>query len=113
MSVDVKVALLGLLNAALMAAGSVFQKVHGIRTGSVATPSAWLLAALVCFTPTFFIGNLAYAIGGRISIFVPMSAAMYILVTVAGKIVFGEALATTQVLGCAFILAGVALIARA
>jgi drug/metabolite transporter (DMT)-like permease len=112
LSLDAKVALLGLLNAVLMTGGTFFQKLNSVRAGNPVW-SGWLVAACICFFPTFWIANFTYAIGGRVSVFVPMSAAMYVLVTIIGRLAFGESVGSSQVFGCLLIVAGVALIARA
>ena len=111
LSVDTKVVLLGILNALLITTGVVFQK-FATRGGSV-LGNAWTIAALAAYLPTFFIGNLAFAIGGRASVFVPVTALTYVLVTIAGKLLFGESVGAPNVAGIALIVAGVAFIARA
>jgi drug/metabolite transporter (DMT)-like permease len=110
LGLDAKVVLLALVTAALTTAGLSLQKVNEVRGGGLL--SGWLVLAVVCFLPTFFITNLAFAIGGRISLYVPVTAAQYVLTLLAGRYLFHEAIAWDKWLGCALILAGVAAIAR-
>jgi drug/metabolite transporter (DMT)-like permease len=109
-AVQAKVVLLALANAGLMTAGIFFQKLNGARGGNVFV-SRWLVLSVICYLPTFFLGNLAFAIGGKMSVFIPVSAVMYVLVIAVGRWAFGEPIALVQVGGCLLVLVGVALIA--
>ena len=111
MSVDTKVVLLALLDAILIAAGVFFQKLNGTRAASV-WASPLLLVSFLCFAPTFFLANIAYAMGGRVSLFVPVTAVCYVMILAVGRFIFGEAIGPPQLFGCLLILAGVALTAR-
>lgn len=111
LSLDAQVALLGLANAVMMTAGSFFQKLNGTRAGGLLL-SGWIVAATLCFLPTFFIGNLVFLRGGRISVFIPMSAATYVLTLIVARLYFREVVGGGQMLGCLLIVAGVVLIAR-
>jgi drug/metabolite transporter (DMT)-like permease len=111
LSLDAQVALFGLFNAVLMTAGGFFQKLNGTRGGGLLL-SGWVVVATLCYLPTFFIGNLVFSWGGRISVFVPMSAATYVLTLVVARLYFREAVGLGQVAGCLLVVAGVALIAR-
>lgn len=110
-ALHVKVLLLAVLNAVLVTAGASFQKLNAVRSSNVVV-SGWLIAAAACLVPTFFIGNVAFAIGGRMSHFVPVTAVTYVLSLVVGKVAFCEDVGTDKVVGCLLIVAGVALIAR-
>jgi uncharacterized membrane protein len=108
---DTKVALLGLLTAALMAAGTFFQKLNGVRAGNPFV-SGWLVASTVCFLPTFVIANKVFLMGGRMSLFVPATAATYVFSMLVGRFYFGEEVSYVRWVGCALIMVGVAIIAR-
>ncbi len=110
-TLDTKVVLLGLLSAALTAAGIFFQKLNGVRAGNPFV-SGWLLLATLCFFPTFIITNKVFLMGGRMSLFVPMTAAAYVLSMLVGRFYFGEPVSWDKWLGCALILFGVATVAR-
>jgi uncharacterized membrane protein len=112
LSLHAKVVLFGLTNAILMTAGNFFQKLNGVRAGGLLL-SGWVVVATLCYVPTFFIGNLVFLRGGRISLFIPMSAATYVFALVLGRLYFREVVTSSQVVGCFMILVGVALIARA
>jgi hypothetical protein len=109
--VDATVVLLGLLSAACTAAGIFFQKLNGVRGGN-AFFSGWLLLAVICFFPTFIVANKVFVMGGRMSVFVPVTATMYVLSMLLGRFYFGEAVSWGSWIGCALIVAGVAAIAR-
>ncbi len=106
-----KVILLGLCSASLTAAGIFFQKVNGVRSGNLFI-SGWLILATICFFPTFIITNKVFLMGGRMSLFVPMTAAAYVLSMLLGRFYFGEAVSWDKWFGCALIIAGVGTIAR-
>src|ERR1700722_10852762 len=106
-----KVALLALTVAALTAAGTFFQKLNGVRVGN-AFLSGWLVLATLCFFPTFIITNKAFLMGWKISVFVPLTAATYVISMVAGRFYFREAVSWDKWVGCALIIAGVGAIAR-
>jgi uncharacterized membrane protein len=111
LSLDTKVVLFGLLTATLTATGTFFQKMNGIRAGHPVL-SGWLILATMCFFPTFVITNKVFVMGGRMSLFVPLTALTYVMSTMTGRFVFGEALGWDKWLGCALIVLGVAAIAR-
>ena len=111
LAVDTKVALLALATATLTTGGLFFQKLNEVRAGGVLL-SGWLVLSLICFLPTFFITNLAFQLGGRMSLYVPVTAAQYALTMLAGRYYFNEEVAWDKWLGCALILAGVGAIAR-
>jgi drug/metabolite transporter (DMT)-like permease len=108
---DTKVALLGLCTAALMAAGTFFQKLNGVRGGNVFV-SGWLALSVICFLPTFPIANKVFLMGGRMSLFVPATAATYVFSMLVGRFYFGEEVSLNRWLGCALIMLGVGAIAR-
>jgi drug/metabolite transporter (DMT)-like permease len=110
-STDTKVVALGVFNAVLMAAGTFFQKLNGVREGHIMI-SPWIVLATLCYMPTFFIGNWVYQMGGRLSVFVPLTALTYVLTLALGRFFFKESVNLTQVAGCVLILGGVALISR-
>ena len=110
-SLDSKVILLGLATAALTAAGVFFQKVNGIRGGN-AIMSPWLALACVCFFPTFYIANRVFLTGGKMSLYVLATAATYVFSIGIGKVCFGEAVSVGRWVGCALIVAGIAVTAR-
>lgn len=110
-TLDMKVILLGLCSASLTAAGIFFQKVNGVRSGNLFI-SGWLILATICFFPTFIITNKVFLMGGRMSLFVPMTAAAYVLSMLLGRFYFGEAVSWDKWFGCALIIAGVGTIAR-
>jgi drug/metabolite transporter (DMT)-like permease len=110
LGLDAKVVLLALATATLTTGGLFFQKLNEVRSGGLI--SGWLALSLVCFLPTFFITNLAFQIGGRMSLYVPVTAAQYVLTLVAGRYFFHEPVAWDKWLGCALILVGVGAIAR-
>jgi uncharacterized membrane protein len=108
--VDATVVLLALLSAACTVAGIFFQNLNGVRGGN-AFVSGWLLLAVICFFPTFIIANKVFVMGGRMSIFVPVTASMYVLSMLIGRFYFGETVSWGSWIGCALIVAGVAAIA--
>jgi drug/metabolite transporter (DMT)-like permease len=111
LSVDLKVVLLAFATAALTTGGLFFQKLNEVRSGGHLF-TGWLVLSLICFIPTFFITNLAFQMGGRMSLYVPVTAAQYALTILAGRFYFNEAVGWDKWAGCALILAGVAAIAR-
>jgi drug/metabolite transporter (DMT)-like permease len=111
LSLDMRVVLLGLLTAILTAAGVFFQKVNGVRAGN-AFVSGWLALAVVCFFPTFIIGNKVFLMGGKMSLYVPVTALTYVLSLLGGRYYFGETVSYGRWLGCALVLAGIGAIAR-
>ena len=108
---DTRVVLLGVLIAALTAAGTFFQKLNGVRVGNVWL-SGWLVLATICFFPTFVITNKVFLMGGKVSVFVPATAATYVFSMLVGRFYFGEDVSYARWCGCALIMAGVATIAR-
>jgi drug/metabolite transporter (DMT)-like permease len=111
LSLNAKVALLALAVAGLTAAGVFFQKLNGIRVGNVFI-SGWLILATLCFFPTFVITNKVFLMGGKVSVFVPLTAATYVFSILIGRFYFREAVSPVRWTGCALIIAGVAAIAR-
>lgn len=111
LSLNAKVALLALAVAGLTAAGVFFQKLNGIRVGNVFL-SGWLILATLCFFPTFVITNKVFLMGGKVSVFVPLTAATYVFSILIGRFYFREAVSSVRWTGCALIIAGVAAIAR-
>jgi drug/metabolite transporter (DMT)-like permease len=110
-TLDTKVALLGLGTAALTATGIFFQKLNAVRMGNPLL-SGWLLLAILAFFPTFIIANKVFLMGGRMSLFVPATAATYVLSIVAGHFYFREQVSLAMWLGCALIVAGVVVVAQ-
>lgn len=110
-TLNTKVILLALTVAGLTAGGTFFQKLNGVRVGNLFV-SGWLLLATVCFFPTFLITNKVFLMGGKMSVFVPLTAATYVLSMLAGRFYFREAVSWDKWLGCALIIAGVGTIAR-
>jgi uncharacterized membrane protein len=110
LTLDTKVVLLALCTAALTAAGVVFQKVNGLREGNVFL-SGWLVLATACFFPTFLISNKVFLMGGKMSLYVPVTALTYVLSMLVGRFYFGEGISWGRWLGCALILAGIGAIA--
>ncbi len=111
LSLDTKVVLLGLATALLTAGGLFFQKLNGVRGGNLYV-SVWLVLALACLVPNFFVANKVFLMGGRMSLYVPVTAASYLLSMLAGRLCFGEAISTTRWLGGVLVMVGVAAIAR-
>src|SRR5579883_1697194 len=105
LSLDSKVLLLGLLTAALTAAGVFFQKVNGLRGGN-AFMSPWLALACACFFPTFYIANRVFLMGGKMSLYVLATAATYVFSIGIGRLYFGESVSTGRWVGCALIVLG-------
>jgi drug/metabolite transporter (DMT)-like permease len=108
---DAKVVLLGLCTAALTAAGTFFQKLNGVRIGNPFL-SGWLVLAATCFFPTFIITNKVFLAGGKMSLFVPATAAAYAFSMLVGRFYFGEEVSYNRWFGCALIVAGVGVVAR-
>lgn len=108
---DTGVVLWGLITAALTSAGIFFQKLNGVRSGNPLV-SGWLLLAVICFFPTFVIANKVFLLGGRMSLFVPVTAANYVFSMVISRYCFGEEVSYARWFGCALIIAGVTTIAR-
>jgi len=108
---DVNVVLLGLSTAALTAAGTFFQKLNGVRVGN-AFLSGWLVLAATCFFPTFVITNKVFLAGGKMSLFVPATAAAYVFSMLVGRFYFSEEVSYNRWFGCALIVAGVGIVAR-
>jgi drug/metabolite transporter (DMT)-like permease len=111
LTLETKVALLGLCTAALTALGLFFQKLNGVRGGNVLV-SWWLLLAVISFFPTFLIGNKVFLMGGKMSLYVPATAMTYVFSMLLGRLYFGETVSQPRWIGCALIIAGVAVIAR-
>ncbi len=111
LALDTKVVLLALTVATLTAAGNFFQKLNGVREGNVFV-SVWLILATACFFPTFIITNAVFLMGGRMSLFVPLTAMAYVFSMLLGRFYFGEVVPWGRWIGCALILAGVGAIAR-
>jgi len=108
---DANVVLLGLSTAALTAAGTFFQKLNGVRVGN-AFLSGWLVLAATCFFPTFVITNKVFLAGGKMSLFVPATAAAYVFSMLVGRFYFSEEVSYNRWFGCALIVAGVGIVAR-
>jgi drug/metabolite transporter (DMT)-like permease len=107
---DIRSAALGLLNAGLISSAIFCQKMHGVKGGSpLAVLKPWLIAAMVLYLPTFFIGNLAYR-DGKIAPFLAASSTFYIWSTLVGRFFFGEPLGPRVALGLACMVGGIALI---
>jgi drug/metabolite transporter (DMT)-like permease len=111
LSLDAKVALLGIASAALTSAGVFFQKLNGVRAGN-AILNGWLILAIICFYPTFFIANKVFLMGGRMSLFAPATALTYVFTMMLGSFYFGEVIPVGRWLGCALIVAGVVAVVR-
>ena len=88
------------------------EEINGMRAGNNAFLTGWLLLATLCFFPTFVITNKVFLMGGRMSLFVPVTAATYVLTMLTGRFYFGEVVSWTKWAGCGLIIAGVAAIAR-
>jgi uncharacterized membrane protein len=119
LSLDAKVVVMGLVVAALTSAGNVFQKVNGLRggmpliaLGGIPLVSVWLVLSVVCFFPTFLITNRVFLMGGKISLFVPVTATAYVMSMSVGRFAFGEVVPWSRWAGCGLILAGVAAVVR-
>ena len=108
---DAGVIVWGLITAALTSAGIFFQKLNGVRSGNPLV-SGWLALAVICFFPTFVIANKVFLMGGRMSLFVPITAANYVFSMVISRYYFGEEVSYVRWFGCALIIAGVTTIAR-
>jgi drug/metabolite transporter (DMT)-like permease len=111
LTLNTKVVLFGLCTALLTAAGQFFQKLNGVRVGN-AFLSGWLLLAVICFFPTFVITNKTFLMGGRMSVFVPVTAASYLFSMLIGRFYFGEEVSYNRWVGCALIAVGVGVVAR-
>jgi uncharacterized membrane protein len=111
LSLDTKVILMALATALLTAAGVFFQKLNGARAGNVFM-SGWLLVATACFLPTFLISNKVFLMGGRMSLYVPLTAVTYVLSIALGHLYFAEAVPWGRWVGCGLIVVGVAVTAR-
>ena len=111
LSLDTRVVLLGIATAMLTAAGTFFQKLNGVRSGN-AFISFWLVVATLCFFPTFLITNKVFLMGGRMSLFVPTTAATYFFSMLASRFYFQEDVSVARWLGCGLIIAGVTVIAH-
>jgi drug/metabolite transporter (DMT)-like permease len=111
LGLDTKVVVFGLCTAALTAAGTFFQKLNGVRAGN-AIVSVWLVLATICFFPTFVITNKVFIMGGRMSLFVPTTAASYFLSMLVARFYFHEEVSYNRWIGCALIIAGVTAIAK-
>src|SRR5215475_3804720 len=100
LSLDTKVILLALTVATLTSAGNFFQKLNGVREGNVFM-SIWLILAVICFFPTFLITNAVFLMGGRMSLFVPLTATAYVISMLIGRFYFGETVSWGRWMGCA------------
>lgn len=112
LTTETRVALYALATALLNSAGTFFQKLNGVRGGSNSFLTGWLLLATACYFPTFVLTNKAFLIGGKVSLFVPLTALTYVFSMLAGRFYFGELVSGGRWLGCALIVAGVGAIAR-
>jgi drug/metabolite transporter (DMT)-like permease len=110
-SSDARVAAWGVVTAALTSAGIFFQKLNGVRSGNPLV-SGWLALAVICFFPTFVIANKVFLMGGRMSLFVPATAANYVFSMMLSRFYFGEDVSSVRWCGCALVIAGVTAIAR-
>ena len=109
-SVQTQVVFLAALNAALVTAGLAVQKVNETQKGSLYVSWMLVLAGL-CFAPTFFITNVVYRIGGKMSVYNPAAAALnLVMIPVVAYIWFGEAITASQIAGMLLILIGLALV---
>lgn len=108
---DAFVVLLALCSAVLTAAGIFFQKINATREGGVLI-SGWLALSVICFFPTFVIANKVFLMGGKMSLFVPVTATTYSLSMLVGRFYFSETVSYGRWIGCALILAGVAAVTR-
>ena len=77
LTTHVKVILLSMLNAALVAGGGAFQRLNAERHCHPIW-SGWMLLAIVCLAPSFLVVTWAYSIGGKMSLFVPVTAVGYV-----------------------------------
>ncbi len=111
LSTDVKVILLSVLNAALVAGGGAFQRLNAQRNGHPIW-SGWMLLAIVCLAPSFLVVSWAYSIGGKMSLFVPVTAVGYIFSLLLARFAFDEKVGGLEWLGCAIVIVGVAITAR-
>ena len=110
MSVKLWTILGGVATAVLMALGLFFQKLNGTRGGNVwITP--YLALATLAYFPTFIIGNKVFAIGGRMSLYVPVTAASYLISMVVGRMYFAEPVSPLRWVGGVVIILGVTLVA--
>lgn len=110
-STHVKVVLLSVLNAALVAGGGAFQRLNAERGGHPIW-SWWMLAACVCLAPSFLVVSWAYSIGGKMSLFVPVTAIGYVFSLLLAKLAFKEEVGWLEWLGCGIVIVGVAITAR-
>jgi uncharacterized membrane protein len=108
---DTAVVLAGLCTAVLTTGGLFFQKVNGTRDGGILV-SGWLALSIVCFGPTFVIANKVFLMGGKMSLYVPVTAMTYVLSMLLGRFCFGESVSYLRWMGCGLVLMGVAAIAR-
>ena len=67
----------------------------------------WLVASAACLLPTFFIGSLAFSIGGKLSLFFPVTAIGYLFTQLVAQIAFRERTDAVSWLGVCLIVAGV------
>jgi uncharacterized membrane protein len=111
LTLDMKVILFAVATALLTSAGTLFQKLNGLRGGN-SFLTIWLLLATACFFPTFVLTNKAFLMGGKMSLYVPVTAASYVLSMFVGRFYFGEAVSWERWLGCALIVAGIGTVAR-
>ncbi|MFO0614494.1 MAG: hypothetical protein U0414_18055 [Polyangiaceae bacterium] len=110
-STHVKVVLLAVLNGALVSGGGALQRLNGERGGHPVW-SVWILLAMLCMGPSFLVSNWAYSIGGKMSLFVPVTAVTYVFSLLLAKFAFHEDVDWLSWVGCGLVVAGVAVSAR-
>jgi drug/metabolite transporter (DMT)-like permease len=110
-SAHVKVVLLALLNGALVSGGGALQRLNGERHGHPVW-SVWILLAMLLMGPSFLVSNWAYSIGGKMSLFVPVTAVTYVFSLILAKVAFKETVDWLQWVGCGFVVVGIAISAR-
>lgn len=111
LSTHVKVILLSVLNAALVAGGGAFQRLNAERHGHPIW-SGWMLLAIACLAPSFLVVTWAYSIGGKMSLFVPVTASGYVFSLLIARLGFREEVGWLDWLGCFVVIVGVAITAR-
>lgn len=112
LSAETRVVLYALATALLNAAGTFFQKLNGVRGGSNSFLTGWLLLSTACYLPTFILTNKAFLIGGKVSLFVPLTALTYVFSMLLARFYFGEPVSGGRWLGCALIVLGIGAVAR-
>lgn len=100
------------LNAAAQVTIKLAGEATEVRTGLAQWLSPWLLLALMCYGMSFLLTVKLYAVN-PLSVVAPfMAACIFLLIYVAGVVLFAEAFTWQKSLGLACIVAGLTILSQ-